>query len=78
MRITNAIIISTMTSFMKVTYVKNGKTISSVIIFTVCQKSARVATTADHPATTGMGENVTIEKVSSFSFLRDPVFYLEV
>ena len=57
-----------MTSFMKVTYVKNGKTISSVIIFTVGQKSARVGTTADHPATTGMGENVTIEKVSSNSF----------
>ena len=57
-----------MTSFMKVTYVKNGKTISSVIIFTVGQKSARVATTADHPATTGMGENVTIEKVSSSFF----------
>ena len=68
MRITNAIIISTMTSFMKVTYVKNGKTISSVIIFAAGQKSARVATTADHPATTGMGENVTIEKVSSISF----------
>ena len=67
-----------MTSFMKVTYVKNGKTISSLIIFAAGQKSARVATTADHPATTGMGENVTIEKVSSFSFLRDPVFYLEV
>ena len=57
-----------MTSFMKVTYVKNGKTISSVIIFTVGQKSASVGTTPDHPATTGMGENVTIEKVSSISF----------
>ena len=68
-----------MTSFMKVTYVKNGKTISSVIIFAVGQKSARAATTADHPVTTGMGENVTIEKVSSISFfLRDPVFCSEI
>ena len=41
---------------------------SSVIIFALGQKSARVATTADQPATTGMGENVTIEKVSSISF----------
>ena len=65
-----------MTSFMKVTYVKNGKTISSVIIFTVGQKSARVGTTPDHPATTGMGENVTIEKVSSNSFFwREILFF---
>ena len=65
-----------MTSFMKVTYVKNGKTISSVIIFAAGQKSARVATTADHPATTGMGENVTIEKGSSISFFwREILFF---
>ena len=65
-----------MTSFMKVTYAKNGKTISSLIIFAAGQKSARVATTADHPATTGMGENVTIEKVSSNSFFwREILFF---
>ena len=51
------------------------KKISSVIIFAVGQKSARVGTTADHPATTGMGENVTIEKVSSISFFLETLFF---
>ena len=53
----------------------NGKTISSLIIFAAGQKSARVGTTADHPATTGMGENVTIEKVSSSSFILETWFF---